>query len=81
MSLINAKLYQIELDHKAECQRIYVFKLWCWRRLFFAVVVVVHIPLFFFLFKFYFIFKLYNIVLGLQNIEMNPPQVYMCSPS
>ena len=36
---------------------------------------------FFFFFKFYFIFKLYNIVLVLPNIEMNPPQVYMCSPS
>ena len=34
-----------------------------------------------FFFKFYFIFKLYNIVLVLPNIEMNPPQVYMCSPS
>ena len=33
------------------------------------------------LFLFYFIFKLYNIVLVLPNIEMNPPQVYMCSPS
>ena len=28
-----------------------------------------------------FIFKLYKIVLVLPNIEMNPPQVYMCSPS
>ena len=36
---------------------------------------------FFFFFKFYFIFKLYNIALVLPNIEMNPPQVYMCSPS
>ena len=27
------------------------------------------------------IFKLHNIVLVLPNIEMNPPQVYMCSPS
>ena len=36
---------------------------------------------FFIFFKFYFIFKLYNIVLVLPNIEMNPPQVYMCSPS
>ena len=35
----------------------------------------------FFFFKFCFIFKLYNIVLVLPNIEMNPPQVYMCSPS
>ena len=34
-----------------------------------------------FYFKFYFIFKLYNIVLVLPNIEMNPPQVYPCSPS
>ena len=31
--------------------------------------------------KFYFMFKLYNIVLVLPNIEMNLPQVYMCSPS
>ena len=30
---------------------------------------------FFSFFKFYFIFKLYNIVLVLPNIEMNPPQV------
>ena len=36
---------------------------------------------FFFFFKFYFIFKLYKIVLVLPNIKMNPPQVYMCSPS
>jgi len=35
----------------------------------------------FFIFKFYFIFKLYIIVLVLPNIKMNPPQVYMCSPS
>ena len=35
----------------------------------------------FIFFKFYFIFKLYNIVLVLPNIKMNPPQVYMCSPS
>ena len=34
-----------------------------------------------FFFKFYFIFKLYIIVLVLPNIEMNLPQVYMCSPS
>ena len=32
-------------------------------------------------FKFYFICKLYNIVLVLPNIVMNPPQVYMCSTS
>ena len=36
---------------------------------------------FIFFFKFYFIFKLYIIVLVLPNIKMNPPQVYMCSPS
>ena len=39
-------------------------------------------PWYIFLFlKFYFIFKLYNIVLVLPNIEMNPPQVYPRSPS
>ena len=32
-------------------------------------------------FFFYFIFKLYIIVLVLPNIKMNPPQVYMRSPS
>ena len=35
----------------------------------------------FYFFKFYFIFKLYIIVLVLPNIKMNPPQVYMRSPS
>ena len=34
-----------------------------------------------FFFSFYFIFKLYITVLVLPNIKMNPPQVYMCSPS
>ena len=34
-----------------------------------------------FFFKFYCIFKIYIIVLVLPNIKMNPPQVYMCSPS
>ena len=42
---------------------------------------VLAIFFFLFFFKFYFIFKLYNIVLVLPNIEMNPPQVYPCSPS
>ena len=28
----------------------------------------------------FFFFKLYNIVLVLPNIEMNLPQVYLCSP-
>ena len=32
-------------------------------------------------FFFNFIFKLYKIVLVLPNIKMNPPQVYMCSPT
>ena len=36
---------------------------------------------YFYFFKFYFIFNLYKIVLVLPNIKMNPPQVYMCSPS
>ena len=35
----------------------------------------------FYFILFYFIFKLYIIVLVLPNIKMNPPQVYMCSPS
>ena len=37
--------------------------------------------LFFFFFNFILFFKLYIIVLVLPNIKMNPPQVYMCSPS
>ena len=39
------------------------------------------ISAFIYFFKFYFIFKLYNILLVLPNIEMNLPQVYLCSPS
>ena len=35
----------------------------------------------FFFLTFNFIFKLYIIVLVLPNIKMNPPHVYMCSPS
>ena len=35
----------------------------------------------FFIFNFILFFKLYIIVLVLPNIKMNPPQVYMCSPS
>ena len=45
---------------------------------------LLHFILFFFVvvvLQFYFIFKLYIIVLVLPNIKMNPPQVYMCSPS
>ena len=38
-----------------------------------------HLLLFFFYFILF--FKLYIIVLVLPNIKMNPPQVYMCSPS
>ena len=34
-----------------------------------------------FIFLIYFIFKLYITVLDLPNIKMNPPLVYMCSPS
>ena len=48
---------------------------------FFVKICVVLLDLFFFNLNFYFIFKLYNIVLVLPNIEMNPPQVYLCSPS
>ena len=36
---------------------------------------------FFCMHSFYFIFKLCNIILVLPCIKMNPPQVYMCSPS
>ena len=38
-------------------------------------------PFISYFFKFYFIFKLYNIVLVLPYIKMNPPQTYTCSPS
>ena len=42
---------------------------------------IIHLFFIFIFFKFYFIFKFYIIVLVLPNIKMNPPQVYMCSPS
>ena len=68
---------------KAESWRIEVFELCCWRRK--SRKLTLELLWFFFclflLFKFYFIFKIYNIVLVLPNIEMNPPHVYICSPS
>ena len=45
------------------------------------VTAAVNLFIYYYFFKFYFIFKLYNIVLVLQYIEVNPPQAYMCSPS
>ena len=33
------------------------------------------------IYYYYYYFLLYNIVLVLRNINMNPPQVYTCSPS
>ena len=54
---------------KAERRIIDAFELWCWRRLFFY---------FFLNFYFYFIL-LYNTVLVLPYIDMNPPRVYMHS--
>jgi len=68
----------------------YFISLWCLRlfgQYFFLETFLPLLLLFFFFwmlrffFKFYFIFKLYIIVLVLPNIKMNPPQVYMCSPS
>ena len=57
---------------KAEHRRIDAFELWCWRRLFF----------FFSILNFYFYFiLLYNTVLVLPYIDMNPPRVYMSSQS
>ena len=47
----------------------------------FSLQVVTISPFTYLFFKFYFIFKLYNILLVLPNIKMNPPQVYLCSPS
>ena len=56
--------------------------LWCsffFFLIFYCSCIVIYFCFFFF--KFDFIFKLYNIVLVLPNIKMNPPQVYPCSPS
>ena len=54
---------------ETEYRRIDAFGLWYWTRLFFSVV------------SFFFFFLLYNIVLVLPYTDMNPPRVYMCSPS
>ena len=51
------------------------------QRCFVDVIKVCNQLTFFFFILFYFIFKLYITVLVLPNIKMNPPQVYMCSPS
>ena len=44
----------------------------------FIIIIFCLITIFFY---FFFFFKPYIIVLVLPNIKMNPPQVYMCSPS
>ena len=59
------------------CFSIFYYKRFTYLWFFFVVVVVEDS----FLFFFNFIFKLYNVVLVLPNIEMNPQQVYPCSPS
>jgi len=43
--------------------------------------IFIYLFIFILFYLFYFIFKLYNIVLVLPYIEMNPPQAYTCSPS
>ena len=53
---------------------------------FFVVVVgkmltFIYLFIYFIYIFFYFIFKIYIIVLVFPNIKMNPPPVYMCSPS
>ena len=81
---------------KAECWRIDASEL-CWRRPLRVPWTarrskqsfLKEMHLFFFFFQFYLFiyfnfilfFKLYITVLVLPNIKMNPPQVYMCSPS
>ena len=63
---------------KDEYKKLYFFTLPSeYLSLFFFFSVFIY--LFFYLFNF--ILKLYIIVLVLPNIKMNPPQVYMCSPS
>ena len=65
----------------------YISSSWAWSLL--ALRLEIHFFFFFFpdiclllfFFLIYFIFKLYITVLVLPNIKMNPPQVYMCSPS
>ena len=63
--------------------KIFQKQIWIWLRT--ALSYLLDLFLFFvclcFCFKFAFIFKLYNIVLVLPDIEMNMPQVYLCSPS
>ena len=52
-----------------------------WLTFFFQIHKLILFYFFITVFEFYFIFKLYITVLVLPNIKMNPPQVYMCSPS
>ena len=50
--------------------------IWC-----FKLPLTVYSIIIIYLFNLILFFKLYIIVLVLPNIKMNPPQVYMCSPS
>ena len=52
--------------------RFFCFVLFCFFRFYFIFVSIAYEKIF---------LKLYIIVLVLPNIKMNPPQVYMCSPS
>ena len=49
--------------------------------LFFLLFFIILIKFFLVLFIYWFIYLLYNIILVLPYIDMNPPWVYMCSPS
>ena len=82
---------------KAECQRIDAFELWCWRRLLtvpwparrsnqsILKEISPEYSLEGLMLKlkpqFFFLILLYSIVLVLPYIDLNPPWVYMCSPS
>ena len=72
----SSHVWMWELDYKES----WVLKIWCFWT------VVLEKTLFYFLFIFYLKnffggYLLYNIVLVLSYIDMNPPRVYMCSPS
>ena len=67
--LIYISLIMSDVEHLFMCLLAILCLLW-------RNVYLVLWPIFF-----YFIFKLYNIVLVLPNIEMNQLQAYMCSPS